>query len=122
MEYAKEVLAKSNKLEGRRSRSKRFVDSVPCAYCRGTGADPKFGEGSRCPVCGATGEVKVKPPVVTCLKCRGSGREGGDLNCLACKGIGVVSVPKDGTTCPKCKGTGKDGIFYCLVCKGQGIA
>ena len=122
MEYAQEVLAKSNKLEGRGPRSKRFVDSVPCAYCQGTGADPKFGRGNRCPVCGAAGEVKVKSPVVTCLKCRGSGRERGDLSCLACKGIGVVSVPKDATTCPKCKGTGKDGIFYCSVCKGQGIA
>ena len=88
MEYAQEVLSRSAKLEGRRSRMKRFVDSVTCAYCRGTGVDAKYGNASRCPVCGATGKVKVTPPVVTCLKCSGSGREGGDLTCLACRGQG----------------------------------
>jgi len=122
MEYAKEVLKKSGKLQGRGIRNKRFVDSVPCAYCRGTGVDPKYGNMSKCPICGATGEVKVKPPVVTCLKCLGTGREGGDLSCLACKGVGVVSVRPEADTCPKCKGTGKEGIFYCTVCQGQGIA
>ena len=121
MEYAKQVLTKFSKLEGRRTRQKRFVDTVPCATCRGTGEDPKYGNGSRCPVCSARGEIRVKPPVVTCLKCRGSGREGGDLSCLACHGIGVASVGKDAGTCPKCRGTGKDGIFYCSTCKGQGI-
>ena len=68
MEYAREVLAKFAKIEGSRRRSKRFVSSVECAYCRGTGEDPKYGNGSKCPVCGATGEVRVAPPVVTCLK------------------------------------------------------
>ena len=87
MEYAREVLAKFAKIEGRRRRSKLFVDSVECAYCRGTGEDPKYGNGSKCPVCGATGEVRVTPPVVTCLKCSGTGREGGDLSCLAWRGV-----------------------------------
>jgi len=122
MEYAKEVLAKFAKVEQRRPRTKRFAHAVPCAYCRGSGVDPKYGNSSKCHVCGAAGTVKVSPPVVTCLKCYGSGRESGDLSCLACKGIGVVSVRKEATTCPKCKGTGEDGIFYCAVCKGQGIA
>ena len=84
--------------------------------------DPQFGAGNKCPVCGAAGKIKVTPPVVTCLNCRGTGSERGNLTCLACRGAGVVSVRKDAATCPKCKGTGKDGVFYCTPCKGQGIA
>jgi len=122
MGYVKQILSKYATLEGRWSRNKRFVDWVPCAYCLGTGEDPKYGNMSKCPVCGAAGTVKVKPPVVTCLRCFGSGREGGDLSCLSCRGTGVVSVHKDATTCPTCHGTGEDGVFYCTVCKGQGIA
>jgi DnaJ-class molecular chaperone len=122
MEYGQEVLAKSGKMQGRRHRTKRFTDSVPCAYCRGSGVNPTFGAGSRCPVCGGAGKIKVAPPVVTCLKCRGMGRERGNLTCLACRGAGAVSVRKDAATCPKCKGTGKDGVFYCTTCKGQGVA
>ncbi len=64
----------------------------------------------------------MKPPVVTCLKCSGSGRGTGALSCLACRGTGVVSVRKEAATCPKCGGTGEDGVFYCTPCKGQGIA
>ena len=122
MSYAQTLLARSGKIEGKRPRTKRFTGSVPCAYCGGSGVDPKFGAGSKCPVCGGAAKVKVTPPVVTCLKCRGTGREGGKLTCLACRGTGAVSVPKHATTCPKCKGTGKDGVFYCTPCKGQGIA
>ncbi len=120
MEYVQEVLAKFAKIEGRRSRVKRFVDVVPCAYCRGRGMDLWYGAG-RCAVCGATGKVKVTPPVVTCLRCSGSGHESGDLNCLVCRGTGVVSVRKEAATCSRCKGTGEKGIFYCNSCKGQGI-
>lgn len=121
MGYANGILARFAKVEGRRPRSKRFVDSVACAYCRGSGVDPKYGNMSRCPVCGATGRVKVTPPVVTCLKCSGTGRESGDLSCLACRGTGVVPVRKEADTCPRCRGTGEDGVFYCSPCKGQGI-
>ena len=123
MEYSKEILAQCGKLEGRRrSRNKRNVDSITCAYCMGAGGDPKYGNTSRCPVCGGTGKVKVTPPVVTCLRCSGSGRESGDLSCLACRGTGVVSVRKEAAICPACRGTGEDGVFYCSVCKGQGLA
>ena len=121
MEYPQQVLARSGKLVGRRTRTMRFVHAVSCAYCRGSGVDPKYAHPSRCPVCGAAGKIKVTPPLVTCLKCRGTGREGGNLTCLACRGAGVVSVRKEATTCPKCKGTGEDGVFYCAACKGQGI-
>jgi len=104
MEYAREVLARSAKLERRRGRNKRFVESVDCAYCRGTGVDPKYANMSKCPVCGTAGKIKVKPPVVTCLKCRGTGREGGELTCLACRGIGVVSVPQGCDHLPQVQG------------------
>ena len=121
MEYAQEILAWSGKLQRMRFPEKRFVDSVPCAYCRGSGVNPKYGKASKCPVCSGSGKIKVTPPVVTCLKCSGSGRESGDLTCLACRGTGVVSVRNDADTCPRCGGTGKEGIFYCSPCKGQGI-
>lgn len=121
MGYVQEVLAGFGQLKGRRSRNKRFVDSVPCAYCRGSGVDPKYGNASRCSVCGAAGKVTVAPPVVSCLKCSGSGREGGDLTCLACRGVGAVSVRKEATTCAKCLGTGEDGVFHCSPCRGQGL-
>jgi DnaJ-class molecular chaperone len=122
MSYTQQVLAEHSTLEGRQSRTKRFVNQVICAYCRGSGVDPKYGNASRCIVCGASGQVSVTPPVVTCLRCLGSGREGGDLSCLSCRGTGVVSVCKEATPCPKCGGTGEDGVFYCIPCKGQGIA
>lgn len=118
--YAHHVLAAFSKVGGRGSRKKRFVDQVACANCGGSGEDPKYGNGSKCPVCGATGQVRVKPPVVTCLKCSGTGCEHGDLSCLACKGMGVVPVRPEATTCPRCKGTGNEGVFYCIACKGQG--
>ena len=122
MQYAQEVLSRFGGLTTRQPRTKQFVNEVTCAFCSGTGVDPKYGNASRCSVCGARGQIKVTPPVVTCLKCAGSGREGGDLNCLACKGAGVVSVKKDAGTCPKCGGTGEEGVFYCTACKGQGIS
>jgi len=106
------------------ARRYRFVDSVRCAYCRGTGIDSnsKWGSLCDCPVCGGAGKIAVDPPVVSCLRCSGTGRERGDLTCLACKGTGVVSVREDATTCPECKGTGKHPTdLYCTACKGQGI-
>jgi DnaJ-class molecular chaperone len=121
MECAGELLGRSAKLQGIRFRKRRFVDSVPCAYCRGSGVNPKYGKASKCPVCSASGKIKVTPPVVTCLKCSGSGGESGDLTCLARRGTGVVSVRSDGDTCSRCGGTGKEGIFYCSGRKGQGI-
>lgn len=112
MEYGQQVLARSSQMRQMtrtRSRSKRFVDAVACAYCAGSGVDPKYANASQCPVCSGSGQVKVRPPVVTCLKCHGSGRQNGDLSCLACNGRGVVSVRKEATTCPKCMGTGERG-------------
>lgn len=121
MTYAHAVLSRFREIKGGLSRNKLFVSSVPCAYCRGSGVDPAYGNTSRCPVCGASGKIAVTSPVVSCLKCIGTGRERGKLSCLTCRGIGVASVGKDATTCAKCLGTGKDGVFNCTPCKGQGI-
>ena len=67
MSYATKILAVNGKMEGTGNggRRKQFVDSVPCAYCRGTGRDPKYGQGVKCPVCKSDGKLSVKPPVVS---------------------------------------------------------
>ena len=121
MEYALKVLNQYGPATRKPTRRKRFVDEVPCAYCRSDGVDPNYGNFSKCPVCGGGGQIKVNPPVVTCLSCSGSGYSSGYLSCLACRGTGVVSVSPEAGTCPKCRGTGEEGIFYCNSCKGQGI-
>jgi len=92
---------------------------VACGYCQGSGKESKYGNG--CPVCGTTGRIKVTPPVITCLRCRGAGRENGDLTCLACRGTGVGQIREGGHPCAECGQTGEEGIFYCLACRGQGI-
>ncbi len=97
----------------------RFVNEVVCGFCQGSGVDPKLG--SRCPVCGSSGRICVIPPVVTCLRCCGTGRENGDLTCLACEGTGAVQVRAQAAPCTACGQTGTAGIFYCRLCKGQGV-
>lgn len=101
-----------------RRRSPRFVRVVVCGYCQGSGTDAKLG--GRCPVCGATGKIEVIPPLITCLRCDGSGRENGELTCLACEGAGTWEIREQAAPCPKCGQTGEAGIFYCLPCHGQG--
>jgi DnaJ-class molecular chaperone len=120
MEYALKVLNKYGPV-AKPIHRKRFVDEVACAYCGGSGADPKYSSASGCPVCRGAGTVRVIPPVVGCRQCGGSGRVSGDLSCLTCKGVGVVSVSPEADTCPRCGGTGAEGIFYCNACKGQGV-
>ena len=103
----------------RRPRIPRFVEVEACGYCQGSGVDTK--NGSRCPVCGATGWITLIPPVITCLRCGGSGRENGDLTCLACRGTGAGQIREQAAPCAECGQTGEDGIFYCVHCHGQGI-
>ena len=119
--YVQKILEKSGRVHGGTRRAKRNVRHVLCAFCHGSGQNPKIE--SSCPVCHGLKKVEVKPPVVTCLICHGSGANAGELNCLGCKGIGVVSVSKEAETCGKCFGTGYqgEGVFYCSDCKGQGI-
>ena len=119
--YAQNILAKSGHLKGVAGRIKRNVKSVLCAFCRGTGRNTKID--SQCPVCRGGKKVQVKPPVVTCLICAGSGMNSAELNCLGCGGIGVVAVSKKSGVCGRCRGTGYEGegVFYCSACKGQGI-
>lgn len=120
MEYALQVLNKCAPAR-KSNRGQRMVNEVTCAYCGGRGADPKYSSASGCPVCRGAGAVRVVPPVAACRRCAGSGRVAGDLICLTCKGVGVVSIPFKAHTCPRCGGTGEEGIFYCHLCKGQGI-
>ena len=65
---------------------------VTCAFCRGIGADPRYGAGSRCPACGVNRMIAVRPPAVSCPTCDGSGREAVALPCGLCGGAGVVSA------------------------------
>jgi len=122
VEYARQVLNRHGPAPGKPGRRIRFVDEVNCAYCGGRGTDPKYSSASGCPVCRGVGFVRVIPPVVGCRWCGGSGRVNGDLICLTCKGIGAISVHLQADTCPHCGGSGETGIFYCIACKGQGIA
>ncbi|MEI6786397.1 MAG: hypothetical protein WCQ21_36430, partial [Verrucomicrobiota bacterium] len=77
--------------------------------------------GGRCPVCGTSGRIRVVPPVVTCLRCGGTGRENGDLTCLACAGTGTGQVRAQAAPGTACGQTGADGIFYRQLCKDQGL-
>ncbi len=121
MGFAREVLARLAKIEGRQGRRLLFLETVSCGYCRGTGFDPKYGEPGRCPACAGAGRVKVQPPGVTCRDCGGSGCSRGELRCLVCGGVGVVAVRPGAGPCLRCRGTGQTGLFYCQHCKGQGI-
>ena len=102
-----------------RERHWRCEGVVPCGFCQGNGVDAKLG--GRCPVCGTTGKIRVIPPVATCLRCGGTGRENGELTCLACEGTGTGQVRAQAAPCTACRQTGADGIFYCRLCKGQGL-
>ena len=88
MRYALKVLNRYGPAPNKTSQRQHFVDEVACAYCGGSGADPKYSSASGCPVCRGAGAVRVTPPVVACRQCGGSGRVGGDLICLTCQGSG----------------------------------
>jgi DnaJ-class molecular chaperone len=121
MGYALKILGRCG-AGGGSLRRLRFETLVPCAFCAGSGEDPKYGgKPASCSVCRGTGQLETVPPVVTCLPCGGSGRGPGDLICLSCRGRGVAPVAPEARICPRCRGTGMDGIFYCNSCKGQGI-
>ena len=97
----------------------RSVRVVDCGFCQGSGVDAKLG--GRCPVCGTSGRIRVVPPVVTCLRCGGTGRENGELTCLACAGTGTGQVRAQAAPGTACGQTGADGIFYRQLCKDQGL-
>lgn len=120
--YAQIILEKSGQFRDGRGRIQRNVNSVSCAFCRGTGRDPKM-EIASCPVCRGAKKIGVIPPVVDCLICGGAGVGSGGMSCMGCRGIGVISVPKDSQTCGACHGTGTwgEGAFCCSECHGQGI-
>lgn len=63
MKYAQEGLGEFWKFKGRQYRSKRFVDVVTCAYCRGSGVDTKYGNTSRCPFVAAEARLGSHHPL-----------------------------------------------------------
>jgi len=93
-----------------------------CGFCKGTGLDRT---NNRCPVCLGRETVKVKPPVVVCAFCRGSGREQprSQVTCTSCKGKGVISVKEPIEKCPVCHGRGRSigSSLYCMSCMGAGV-
>lgn len=68
-----------------------------CAYCRGTGIQPR--SNLTCSVCGGVGTVTVVEDAVACPACGGTGVEpevfgGSQLSCLTCKGKGFISAAR----------------------------
>jgi hypothetical protein len=62
---------------------------------------------------------------VTCVYCRGTGKEEPFLGtvCRICKGTGENTIKKSAKTCVYCHGSGKEEPFMgtiCRVCKGKG--
>lgn len=119
---------------GTRAKPEPMTGTIECAFCRGTGKDP-FGclsALSNCQVCGGTGEIHAKQPVLPCAFCNGTGVQPNmtdRLHCLACSGTGVVPVVEDPVKCPACDGAGHQMKpaakgkrllrQRCLVCNGQ---
>lgn len=68
-----------------------------CAFCGGTGIQPRSLK-SRCFACRGKGEVGFDSPVVKCPSCQGKGTASGSqmLSCIRCGGIGVVEKNKEG--------------------------
>ena len=72
-----------------------FQPTRPCAYCRGSGIQPR--QNLTCSVCRGVGVVTVEADAVLCPPCGGTGVEpqvfgGSLLPCLTCAGKGVLSA------------------------------
>ena len=117
-----------------RTRSRKELPpsiKATCAFCKGTGRDPLgvLSHLSTCQVCGGSGEVRVRPPAVSCKFCEGSGVEpysSSRLICSACKGRAMVGAIENSVPCPTCGGSGihplqRTMAFACDKCKGQGV-
>lgn len=75
-------------------------------------------------VLGTQKEVKLTFPA-PCVKCDGSGAEGGKVViCQTCGGSGQVAHQRGGfflsTTCPACRGAGRTAAKACPDCRGVG--
>jgi RecJ-like exonuclease len=99
------------------------ADEFACAFCKGTGVTAKTH--SRCPVCSGQRSVKVTPPAILCVYCRGRGeaevRSG--ITCTVCHGKGAVSVREPIEGCTACRGRGATGGGHlpCTACRGTGV-
>ncbi|MFQ5916140.1 MAG: hypothetical protein ACE5JS_23445 [Nitrospinota bacterium] len=99
---------------------------VRCGFCRGTGKDP-FGQLSHlasCQVCGGSGDVLLREPIIQCAFCGGTGVHFDTRNtCLACHGRGVSTLAEPRAPCPACEGSGRapGRDLHCLTCNGTGM-
>ncbi len=105
------------------------LESIPCAFCGGTGHDPFniLSHLSTCCVCGGRGDNAIHAPHVRCAFCDGTGvYPGTGLTCTACNGRGRQTVPKANATCRHCGGRGVNpdtgASLYCPTCHGAGVA
>jgi DnaJ-class molecular chaperone len=63
--------------------------SIKCAFCKGTGENPYFGQA--CPVCKGKGINQITGKYMICGECHGSGHKSGTtLTCYGCAGLGIV--------------------------------
>jgi len=102
-------------------------ESVPCAYCQGTGRDrwELLSPLSLCSACGGRGSQLVQAPYRTCAHCAGDGAHPHlRVTCTTCHGLGVVYVAADAVPCGRCGGRGVDPQseidLACLLCGGSG--
>ncbi|MBM4050587.1 MAG: hypothetical protein FJ279_36285 [Planctomycetes bacterium] len=96
--------------------------TIPCAFCKGKGADPfdLLRPAARCDVCHGAGRVTVADPSVPCVFCQGTGSHN-TFGCPVCRGTGVVpALPYPMKVCPACQGRTYEvlGGLVCLTCRG----
>lgn len=109
------------------AKSKTAVEKLyRCGRCGGTGSKRRrTADRTTCPVCQSHGTNRLRPPVVGCAYCQGSGqtRRNTRLGCPVCQGRGLLSVTEPFRTCPKCRGSGATltSSLPCLGCKGAGV-
>lgn len=103
------------------------LETVPCAYCSGTGHDRwnLLSPLSLCSACGGRGSRQIQPPIRPCAHCDGTGIHPHlRVTCTTCSGAGALHVPADAVPCPRCEGKGVDPktelYLTCLRCGGSG--
>jgi len=103
------------------------LETVPCAYCGGTGHDrwDLLSPPSLCSACGGRGTRQLQPPIRPCAHCSGTGIHPHlRVTCTTCGGAGALHVPADAVPCPRCAGAGIDPktelYLTCLKCGGSG--
>lgn len=118
----------SSDITNKKAPSAFHVESVECAFCKGSGDDnPLFGR--VCPVCDGIGIKKFKlsdqSELKKCSFCNGTGTDNPLFGrvCPVCGGIGVNEIQIPFIKCRQCSGSGEDNPLFgriCSVCRGTG--